>query len=90
MENKFIPQAIEIVTLAIHEDNKKNYEEALGLYKKALEHFMIGVKYEKNPTSKDIIMKRVEGYMTRAEQLRAMLEKTPKAVSASGTAELEK
>ncbi|GLE05977.1 hypothetical protein PINS_up015188 [Pythium insidiosum] len=90
MENKFIPQAIEIVTLAIQEDNKKNYEEALGLYKKALEHFMIGVKYEKNPTSKDIIMKRVEGYMTRAEQLRAMLEKTPKAVTASGTAELEK
>jgi vacuolar protein-sorting-associated protein 4 len=44
MENKFIPQAIEIVTLAIDEDNKKNYEEALSLYKKALEHFMIGVK----------------------------------------------
>lgn len=37
-------------------------------------------------------MKRVEGYMTRAEQLRAMLEKDtgPKAISASGTAELEK
>jgi vacuolar protein-sorting-associated protein 4 len=44
MENKFIPQAIEIVTLAINEDNKKNYEEAFGLYKKALEHFMVGVK----------------------------------------------
>lgn len=44
MENKFIPQAIEIVTSAIHEDNAKNYEEAFRLYKKALEHFMIGVK----------------------------------------------
>ncbi|TMW57418.1 hypothetical protein Poli38472_003343 [Pythium oligandrum] len=93
MENKFIPQAIEIVTLAINEDNNKNYEEAFALYKKALEHFMVGVKYEKNPTSKDIIMKRVEGYMTRAEQLRSMLEKAgggPKAISSSGTAELEK
>ena len=40
---------------------------------------------EKNPTSKDVIMKRVEGYMTRAEQLRGMLEKenTPKAVAAA-------
>lgn len=44
MENKFIPQAIEIVTLAINEDNNKNYEEAFRLYKKALEHFMVGVK----------------------------------------------
>lgn len=37
-------------------------------------------------------MKRVEGYMTRAEQLRTMLSKTDvaKPVSASGTVELEK
>ncbi|DBA04196.1 TPA: hypothetical protein N0F65_004304 [Lagenidium giganteum] len=90
MENKFIPQAIEIVTQAIQEDNNKNYEEAFRLYKKSLEHFVVGVKYEKNPTSRDIIMKRVEGYMTRAEQLRTMLEKTAKPVSASGTAELER
>uniref|UniRef100_H3GA44 vesicle-fusing ATPase n=1 Tax=Phytophthora ramorum TaxID=164328 RepID=H3GA44_PHYRM len=85
MENKFIPQAIEIVTHAINEDNSKNYQEAFRLYKKALEHFMVGVKYEKNPTSKEIIMKRVEGYMTRAEQLRGMLEKdnAPKAVAAA-------
>ncbi|KAF1333637.1 putative Vacuolar protein sorting associating protein, partial [Globisporangium splendens] len=92
MENKFIPQAIEIVTQAINEDNSKNYEDAFRLYKKALEHFMVGVKYEKNPTSRDIIMKRVEGYMTRAEQLRTMLHKTDaRPVStAGGTAELEK
>ena len=110
MENKFIPQAIEIVTQAIHEDNSKNYHEAFRLYKQALEHFMVGVKCtsswmqtmcdprplrrllhalvgtdEKNTTSKDIIMKRVEGYMTRAEQLRGMLEKetAPKAVAAA-------
>ena len=40
---------------------------------------------EKNPTSKEIIMKRVEGYMTRAEQLRAILEKdnAPRAVAAA-------
>lgn len=44
MENTFIPQAIDIVTSAISEDNKKNYEEAFRLYKKALEHFLIGVK----------------------------------------------
>ena len=44
MENKFIPQAIQIVTEAIKQDNEKNYEKAFDLYKKSLEHFMIGVK----------------------------------------------
>lgn len=44
---------------------------------------------EKNPTSKNIIMKRVEGYMTRAEQLRTMLQKNTVPKS-DGTAELEK
>ncbi|ETV96077.1 hypothetical protein H310_10718 [Aphanomyces invadans] len=92
MDNKFIPQAIQLVTQAIQEDTNKNYEAAFKLYKQSLEHFMIGVKYEKNPTSKEIIMKRVEGYMTRAEQLREMLEgqAKPKVVAAGGTAEKEK
>ena len=43
-ENKFIVQAIEIVTQAIEADNAKEYEKAYGLYKKSLEHFMTGVK----------------------------------------------
>ncbi|RHY38776.1 hypothetical protein DYB38_003320, partial [Aphanomyces astaci] len=92
MDNKFIPQAIQLVTQAIQEDTNKNYEAAFKLYQQSLEHFMIGVKYEKNPTSKAIIMKRVEGYMTRAEQLRELLEgqAKPKVVAAGGTAEKEK
>ncbi|EQC38262.1 hypothetical protein, variant [Saprolegnia diclina VS20] len=92
MDNKFIPQAIALVTQAIQEDTNKNYEAAFKLYKQSLEHFMIGVKYEKNPTSKEIIMKRVEGYMSRAEQLREMLEgaSKPKVVPAGGVAEKEK
>ncbi|OQR86899.1 vacuolar protein sorting-associating protein [Achlya hypogyna] len=92
MDNKFIPQAIALVTQAIQEDTNKNYEAAFKLYKQSLEHFMIGVKYEKNPTSKEIIMKRVEGYMSRAEQLREMLEGAarPKVVAAGGVAEKDK
>ncbi|RHZ16618.1 hypothetical protein DYB37_005778, partial [Aphanomyces astaci] len=84
--------AIQLVTQAIQEDTNKNYEAAFKLYQQSLEHFMIGVKYEKNPTSKAIIMKRVEGYMTRAEKLRELLEgqAKPKVVAAGGTAEKEK
>lgn len=37
-------------------------------------------------------MKRVEGYMTRAEQLRDLVDKgaQPRAIGSAGTAELEK
>uniref|UniRef100_A0A7S2UTU6 vesicle-fusing ATPase n=1 Tax=Fibrocapsa japonica TaxID=94617 RepID=A0A7S2UTU6_9STRA len=73
MESKFIPEAIEIVTLAIKEDNAQNYEAALGLYKRALERFMVGLKYEKNESSKQIITEKVQGYMDRAEKLKEII-----------------
>ena len=59
---------------AIEADNAREYEKAYGLYKKSLEHFMIGVKYEKNPSSRDIILQRIDGYMKRAEQLKEILD----------------
>lgn len=79
-ENKFIPQAIDIVKSAIEADNAHEYEKAYGLYKKSLEHFMIGVKYEKNPSSRDIILQRIDGYMKRAEQLKQILDQPTKPV----------
>ena len=48
--NSFIPTAIGIVKHAIDADQRGEYEEALPLYRRALEHFMIGLKYETNPT----------------------------------------
>lgn len=44
---KFIKDAVAIVTQAIEEDNAQNYPKAFDLYHKALETFMIGLKYEK-------------------------------------------
>ena len=49
MQNQFIPQAVEIVKQAIEADNAGEYEKALPLYKRALEYFMTGLKYEQNP-----------------------------------------
>ena len=70
MSNEFIPKGIDIVKQAIEADNKGEYEAALGLYKKSLEYFMTGLKYEKNPTTRDTIKARVDGYMKRAEDLK--------------------
>lgn len=68
--NTFIQDGVKIVTEAIKADNESQYEQALMLYKKALEHFMMGLKYEKNPATKETIKSRVDGYMKRAEDLR--------------------
>jgi vacuolar protein-sorting-associated protein 4 len=70
MENKFIPDAIEIVAKAIQADNDGEYEKALNLYRDALSRFTIGLKYEKNEARKNLITERAQGYMKRAEELR--------------------
>lgn len=73
MQNTFTPKAIEIVKQAIDFDNLGEYEKALELYRKALDFFMTGLKYEQNPTSRKMIMERVEGYMKRAEEIKGVL-----------------
>lgn len=75
MENKFIPEAIEIVSKAIAADKEEEYETALNLYRDALGRFTLGIKYEKNDARKKLILERVEGYMKRAEELRDYVNK---------------
>ena len=75
MENKFIPDAIDIVSKAIAADNEGEYEKALTMYRDALGRFTMGLKYEKNDARKKLIIERVEGYMKRAEELRDYINK---------------
>ncbi|KAH8071429.1 hypothetical protein JL721_4407 [Aureococcus anophagefferens] len=63
----FIKQGIEVVSEAIQADKDEDYERALQLYKRALEVFMTGVKYEKNPAARATILQRVDGYMKRED-----------------------
>jgi vacuolar protein-sorting-associated protein 4 len=74
MQNNFTPQAVEIVKQAIDHDNLGEYEKALGLYRRALEFFMTGLKYEQNPAARKMILERVDGYMKRAEEIKNVLE----------------
>lgn len=76
MENQFIPQAVEIVKQAITADQAGDYEKALPLYKRSLEYFMTGLKYEKNPAARETIKQRVDGYMKRAEDLKNALKES--------------
>jgi vacuolar protein-sorting-associated protein 4 len=84
MNNTFIPQAVEIVKQAIDLDNLGEYEKALALYRRSLEYFMTGLKYEQNPASKKMILDRVDGYMKRAEEIKNVLESQNGPVSGKG------
>mmetsp|Transcript_23822 Transcript_23822/g.35180 ORF Transcript_23822/g.35180 Transcript_23822/m.35180 type:complete len:446 (+) Transcript_23822:97-1434(+) len=75
MENKFIPDAIDIISKAIQADNDGEFEKALSLYRDALGRFTLGLKYEKNEQRRKLVLERVEGYMKRAEELRDYLQK---------------
>lgn len=67
--------AVKYAKEAVVEDEKKNYKEALNLYIQSLQYFNFFCKYEKNSNIRDLILKKMEVYMTRAENLKEMLNK---------------
>jgi ATPases of the AAA+ class len=87
----FLDRAIKQVRLAIDADNAAQYEKAYQLYYQALELFMLALKWEKNPKSKEMIRAKTSEYMDRAEKLKAHLQdmeakrKKPGMVGANGT-----
>ncbi|TFL06588.1 AAA-domain-containing protein [Pterulicium gracile] len=85
-----IDKAVEIVSRAIEEDEKKNYAEAAKLYMNSLDYFMHALKYEKNEKAKVLIRTKINEYLTRAETLKTHLKSeseatTRKAVAANGS-----
>jgi len=87
----FLGRAIEQVRKAIEADNAAQYEKAYQMYYASLELFMLALKWEKNPKSKEMIRAKTAEYMDRAEKLKAHLadadgkRKKPGMVGANGT-----
>ncbi|KAK3306089.1 P-loop containing nucleoside triphosphate hydrolase protein [Chaetomium strumarium] len=87
----FLDRAIKQVRLAIDADNAAQYEKAYQLYYQSLELFMLALKWEKNPKSKEMIRAKTAEYMDRAEKLKAHLadaegkRKKPGMVGVNGT-----
>jgi len=90
MSNNFTEQGIAVVKEAIQADNEQDYAKALMLYKRGIEVLLTGVKYEKNETAKQMILKRVEGYMKRAEDLKEVVNQQRQGPSKGGTGTLDK
>jgi len=87
----FLGRAIESVRKAIEADNAGQYEAAYKQYYASLELFMLALKWEKNPKSKEMIRAKTGEYMDRAEKLKAHLadadgkRKKPGMVGANGS-----
>lgn len=85
----FLGRAIDTVKKAIENDNAGEYEQAYQSYYQSLELFMLALKWEKNPKSKEMIRAKAGEYMERAEKLKNHLagndrKKKPSAVGANG------
>ncbi|KKY23185.1 putative vacuolar sorting atpase [Phaeomoniella chlamydospora] len=88
----FLGRAIDQVKKAIELDTAGSYEQAYQQYYQALELFMLALKWEKNPKSKEMIRAKTGEYMERAEKLKNHLaqqdgnKRKPAALSVNGKA----
>jgi vacuolar protein-sorting-associated protein 4 len=74
----FLGRAIDVVKKAIETDTAGDYEKAYQLYYRALELFMLALKWEKNAKSKEMIRVKAGEYMERAEKLKNHLAENDK------------
>jgi vacuolar protein-sorting-associated protein 4 len=77
-------QAVALVRRAVQEDDAGDYPAALQHYVHALDYFAAHLRYERNPKVRDAIAARLPGYVSRAEEIRALLEGKPAAAAAGG------
>ncbi|KAM0836233.1 hypothetical protein ACQ4PT_062454 [Festuca glaucescens] len=67
-------QAVALVRQAVQEDDAGDYAAALQHYVHALDYFAAHLRYERNPKVRDAIAARLPGYVSRAEEIRALLD----------------
>ncbi|KAI9707299.1 MAG: Vacuolar protein sorting-associated protein 4 [Candelina mexicana] len=90
----FLGRGISMVGTAIESDKAGEYKKAHGLYVQSVELFMLALKYEKNPKTKEMVRGKVAEYLDRAEKLKSYNakeekgnRKKPNAVGANGKVE---
>ncbi|XP_063679203.1 serine/threonine-protein kinase ULK3-like isoform X3 [Bolinopsis microptera] len=77
-----LPAARDLVEEAVCRDNEGDYENAIRLYTKSLDHFMAAIHYEDSEERKDALRGKVTKYMSRAEELKTLLrEGRPRVAS---------
>lgn len=76
-------KAIDFIRQAVAEDNAANYQQAIDLYTTAISYLSSYVKYERNPMTKEVVNKKIEEYLNRAEELKRRIAGNVTAVLSS-------
>lgn len=63
-------KAIQIATLAVKEDEKKNYAKAYYLYIESLQYFIPLISGESDSNKRLLLQQRATTYMERAEEIK--------------------
>lgn len=72
-EVNFFERGCELIKEATVHDSSRQFDEALEKYQKGVEYLVTHLKYEKNERSKKAITEKVDGYLTRAMELKKYL-----------------
>ncbi|ODV60777.1 AAA family ATPase VPS4 [Ascoidea rubescens DSM 1968] len=75
---EFLEKGIQFIEKAISLDESNNYADAYQAYYNGLDYLMLAMKYEKNLKSRETIKQKITEYLTRAEKLKAYLDKNNK------------
>ena len=73
-DDRIIGQAIRDITLAIEKDNGHYFDEAVNLYNSGVDKLMVYMKYMTNGGDRFHLAKKIDKYVTRANQLTALLQ----------------
>lgn len=72
--SEHLDKAIKFAQDAMAADKERRYHDAFNLYMQSFDWFQLFFKYQKNPMLTETIKKRVEQYMTRAEELSELIK----------------
>ncbi|KAI0559616.1 microtubule interacting and transport protein [Gracilaria domingensis] len=68
-------KAIQYDKLACKNSNPEDFEHAKNSYVRAIEHYYVALKYEKNERTQLTLRQKIETYMSRAETMKEWLNK---------------
>ncbi|XP_035192002.1 serine/threonine-protein kinase ULK3 isoform X2 [Oxyura jamaicensis] len=79
------PKATDLAVEAVRKDQEGDASAALALYCKALEYFVPALRYESDPRRKEAIRAKVGQYISRAEELKALVTSDSKSLLRQGS-----
>eukprot|EP00026_Physarum_polycephalum_P006270 Phypoly_transcript_06312.p1 GENE.Phypoly_transcript_06312~~Phypoly_transcript_06312.p1 ORF type:complete len:477 (+),score=80.93 Phypoly_transcript_06312:50-1480(+) len=85
MSFEFFSKGTDIIKNGIQKDEAHNYPEALKLYIHGIEHWIAGVKYCKNESTKILFRQKILEFLLRAETIKEAVKQKETHVQAKKT-----